>query len=235
MFEDLSGGNATNFAYQHDARWSDDHTTVTLFDNGRDDDRAERDYTRGLRIKLDQEKMTAELVAEYINPNHIFSISQGSFQTLENGNSLMGYGNTPAITEYSWNGTVLCDVHYGPQNRFGAGDSQSYRVYKYEWHGWPTKEPDVKILKNEVGEWTIYVSWNGATEVVHWVLQGAVNPETDDEDWEDLEGIDKVGFETEFEIEASYPIFLRIIGLDAKGEVLGFSTTLDVRAEKVRQ
>ena len=235
MFEDLSGGGATNFAYQHDARWSDDYTTITIFDNGRDDDRAERSYTRGLRIKLDQQKMMAELIAEYINPNNIFSVSQGSFQTLENGNSFMGYGNSPAMTEYSYNGTALCDMHFGPQNRFGAGDAMSYRSYKYEWHGWPNTHPDTKILRNDQDDWTFYVSWNGATEVVHWILQGAADSEADDEEWEDLEGMDKVGFETGFEIETSYPGYLRVIGLDNKGEVLGYSSPLDVRFEKVRQ
>lgn len=65
MFRDLSDGNATNFAYQHDARWSDDHTTVTMFDNGVDDSHSDTADTRGLRVELDEEKMTAKVVAEY--------------------------------------------------------------------------------------------------------------------------------------------------------------------------
>jgi hypothetical protein len=231
MFQDLSDGKATDFAYQHDARWSDDHT-ITMFDNGVDDGHPNLADTRGLRLKVDEEKMTAEVVAEYKNPHGIHGISQGSFQTLPNGNGFLGYGNTAAFTEYSHDGKVLCDVHFGAESRFGAGEVQSYRVYKYSWHGWPTNDPEVAILQNDSGKWSFYVSWNGATEVKEWVLQGS-DSEENNEGWVDLERILKEGFETEFDIDSAYPQYIRVLGLDSSFNILGVGGSLDLTLEKV--
>lgn len=231
MFKDLSGGHATNFAYQHDGRWSIENTEITMFDNGVDDPHPNIADTRGLRLEIDQVKMTAKVVAEYKNPHHIHGISQGSFQTLPNGNSFLGYGNTAAFTEYSRNGTALCDTHFGAESRFGAGQVQSYRVYKYAWHGWPETNPDVAIAENDDGEWTFYVSWNGATEVSEWVLQGA--DESESGEWVDLERILRTEFETEFDIHSTYPRYMRVLALDPHFRILGVGGLLDLTMEKV--
>lgn len=231
IFQDLSGGKATSFAYQHDARWSEDHTTITMFDNGVDDAHADIADTRGLRLKIGEDNMTVEMVAEYKNPHGIHGISQGSFQTLPNGNSFLGYGNTAAFTEFSHDGKVLCDVHFGAESRFGAGEVQSYRVYKYSWHGWPTTDPEVAILQNDNGKWSFFVSWNGATEVTAWVLQGADSEEN--EEWVDLEQILKEGFETEFDIHSTYPRYMRVLALDSSFGILGIGGSLDLTTEKV--
>ncbi|KAG4411521.1 hypothetical protein IFR04_015344 [Cadophora malorum] len=231
MFEDMSNGHATDFAYQHDARWSDNYTTITLFNNAVDDEHPRIAVTRGLRIKIDQEHMTAELVADYVNPHKIRGISQGSFQTLPNDNAFMGYGNTAAFTEYSHNGTVLCDTHYGPESAFGAGQVQSYRIYKYEWHGWPTSDPDVALVRDGFERWNIFVSWNGATEVTEWILQGSENPNVNDEDWNDLARLERLAFETRFDLGGSYQRYMRVLGLDSSGRVLGVSEVLDITQE----
>ncbi|KAH6673390.1 ASST-domain-containing protein [Halenospora varia] len=233
MFTDLSDGQATNFAYQHDARWNDDFTVVSLFNNAIDDGHTNiAPYTRGMRIKLDQEKMTAELVGEYINPHHIKAVSQGSFQNLPNGNVFMGYGNTAAFTEYSSNGMALCDAHFGPQHLYGTGNVQSYRAYKFEWHGFPITNPDIKILSDDSDNWNVYTSWNGATEIRTLILQGASNSE-DSTSWEDLEVVTKTTFETAFQIYELYPRYMRVLWLDEKDMVLGVSNPLDAVEEKV--
>ncbi|KAF4619067.1 hypothetical protein G7Y89_g14780 [Cudoniella acicularis] len=234
MFTDLSEGEATNFAYQHDARWTENDTVVSLFNNAIDDAHPDlAPYTRGMRIKLDQEKMTAELIGEYINPHQIKTVSQGSFQNLPNGNVFMGYGATAAFTEYSSNGTALCDAHYGPQFLYGTGNVQSYRAYKFEWHGFPLTNPDIAILPDDEGNWKVYTSWNGATEVFAWILQGASDPEVAEDDWEDLESITKIGFETSFQIYELYPRYMRIVAVNKENLVLGMSNPLDGVVEKV--
>lgn len=238
MFDDLSKGQATNFAYQHDARWSDDYASITMFDNGVDDPHPRIADTRGLRVRIDQEAMTAELLTTYTNPHHIHGISQGSFQTLDSGNVIMGYGNTAAFTEYAYDGTVLCDTHFGPESRFGSADVQSYRVYKFDWHALPTTDPDVVILKKEDEEkekLCFYVSWNGATEVREWVLQGSEEADagSDEGFWTELERRAKDEFEEEFELKVSYPRYLRAVGVDKDGKRLGVGGPLDIKEEKV--
>ena len=146
MFTDLSWGRATSFAYQHDARWTANYTEITMFDNGSDNlapNISNLPDTRGLRIQVDQQQMTAKVMAEYMNPLHIYSISQGSYQILPNGHALLSYGNSPAYIEFTPEGEPLCDIHFAPQTTFGHGEVMSYRVLKYEWHGWPTTYPDV--------------------------------------------------------------------------------------------
>lgn len=234
MFEDLSGGNATSFAYQHDARFLSDHTGVSLFNNAvLEADPHLAPYTQGLIIKLDEEKMTAELIGEYINPQHIRAISQGSMQVLANGNVFMGYGNAAAFTEYASNGTVLCDAHFGPGVNFGSGSVQSYRAYKYEWHGWPITNPDAALIRDSRGDWDVYVSWNGATEVDAWILQGSSDAEAAEDAWEDIEVLTKTEFESHFSISETYPRYLRVFALDSKDTVLGMSSPLDAIEEKV--
>ncbi|PQE11991.1 arylsulfotransferase protein [Rutstroemia sp. NJR-2017a BVV2] len=236
MFTDLSDGRATDFAYQHDARWRHNRTAISIFDNAGDDAHP-GPASRGLLMEVDEVNMTVKVIQEYMNPNGIRGISQGNMQMLEDGHVIMGYGNTGAMTEYAPNGTTLCDQHFGPQSRFGAGEVQSYRVFKFEWHGWPTTDPDVRILTNGENWLSLYVSWNGATEVTQWVLQGAEDAEAEEEEWETLDYADKTSFETEFEISRIYPRYLRVKGMANNGtkekDLLGVSYALDVNMEKV--
>lgn len=231
-FTDLSKGKATNFAYQHDARWASNFAEITIFDNAAAEQQVPTsDWTRGLRIRLDQENMTATLVTEYINPNRIRAISQGSLQQLDNGNIFMGYGNSGAFTEYAANGTALCDWHMGPMSWFGSGDIQTYRAYKYDWHGYPTTKPDAKIHYGK--GLTYYVSWNGATEVVKWVLQGATAPELEESQWISINSTAKTGFETSMELREDCPRYVRSLAVSADSKILGVSPVYDVEQMKV--
>ncbi|KAK6956165.1 hypothetical protein Daesc_001438 [Daldinia eschscholtzii] len=227
MFRDLSNGTATNFAYQHDARWSG-KDTITLFDNGVDDVHRDIATTRGLKLRVDENTMTVSVVAEYFNPHKIHGISQGSFQSLPNGNVLLGYGNSAAFTEFSSNGEVLCDTHFGPESRFGTAEVQSYRVYKYEWHGMPKTSPASAIRRNSRRSWSFYVSWNGATEVSKWILQGSEDLNGTDGGWKELNRTDRLGFETGFEILETYPRYLRAAAVHDRGYMLGVSEPIDV-------
>lgn len=231
MFTDLSDGKALSFGYQHDVRWHDNYTTISIFDNGGDGERSDA-KTRGILLKLDFDNMTVELLAEYINPGKIKSASQGSLQILENSNVFIGYGNSAAFTEYASNGTVLCDTHFGAKSSFGSRDIQSYRVYKFDWHGFPTTSPDIAVL-HEKDAIAVYVSWNGATEVTHWILQGMNERHAGEDAWSALAKAERDGFETEFANLTSYPRYLRVLGLNSRGEILGTSRKISVEIEKV--
>ena len=95
-------------------------------------------------------------------------------------------------------------------------------VFKFNWVGKPNTKPDVQVLHNKEDNTTnLYVSWNGATEVDKWVLEGA--DEVGDKGWETVEELSKEGFETTFSIGSDSLTYVRVKGLDHSGNVLGES------------
>ncbi|GAB7340605.1 hypothetical protein MBLNU457_7013t1 [Dothideomycetes sp. NU457] len=197
-FEDLSGGNATNFAWQHHARWVDNQnlTKISIFD-----DRSslyqttENNLTRGIIVEIDTTARTVRLDKSYDALHDIQAMREGSMQVLQDspepGNVILGYGNEAAWTEYAPNGTVLFDVTFAP---FGLNrlTPDNYRALKVNWTGEPTWNPSIasgpnadysfnkstnifEILRHDHnGEprqnTTAYFSWNGATDISYWIV-----------------------------------------------------------------
>ena len=237
-FEDLSNGAATQFSGQHYARFQDNDTAITLFDNAANNPNFP---SRGLYLDLNQDQdpdqpKTVQIRHEYTN--HIHSPTDGgSLQLLSSGNILQGYGLTPAWTEFSTTGDVLCHVHFGPASSSNEGRIISDRVSKHLWVGLPQKtSPDIALYGYEAA-----VSWNGATEVTTYVLQGTDDPELDrkqatphhsnkdgkerEKDFAFLTALPKTGFETILPIpDTATPLttsHLRILALNAHGDILG--------------
>ncbi|GAM39984.1 hypothetical protein TCE0_034r11978 [Talaromyces pinophilus] len=223
-FDDLSDGAATNISWQHHARFREGGKSITIFDNSSRGQGAPIHTSRGLWIDVNQVNMTARARQQFWNPTPISSQSQGSVQLLENGNVLVGYGYNSAWTEFNQKGEPLCEVHMGPEKWFGQGQIESYRVYKHRWVGKPTSIPVwlVPDTKQSIG----YVSWNGATEVKTWMVEGsyAKDPEHTAGAFGFVTATPKAGFETAIFIpdNNTYPQ-LRVVGLNEKGRRLGAS------------
>lgn len=169
------------------------------------------------------------LIKSYVNPKAIRSSSQGSLQVVPQGQGrdpkvLVGYGLNAVWTEFDSNGTVLCDAHFGADTSWERGDIQSYRVYKFAWTGQPETLPSVDISDDDV---EVYVSWNGATEVVDWVLQCAESESDEEKDWADVVRVPKRGFETTIQMpdEVGDSRYLRIIALDEHDRRLPYGTS----------
>ena len=220
-FHDLSRGTATNFYRQHDARWRDNYTSITMFDN------REGEASRGMWLDVDTENMTVKLRTEYWNPDYLYSESQGSLQVLPSGNIFIGYGHSAAFTEFAPTGEVLCNVHFASGGSFDRGGMQSYRAFKKAWVGQPQYPPSV-MLEEEV----MYVSWNGATEVVAWVLEGA-DSSNEDAEYSFIKMEPKKAFEAVVPIDegalAERYRFLRFTGVDINGNVLGHSAAIEIK------
>lgn len=233
-FTDLSSGLATKFGWQHDARWIADHTGITLFDNGaRYGLKPHVDHSRGIHIALDLEVMTAQVVAEFVNPRKIISTSQGSVQVLENGNVLVGYGYNAAWTEFTSEGDVLCDVHVGSQKTFGTGAVQTYHVHKKPWTGLPKTKPLI-LFNTASGGGEVYMSWNGATEIANWVLQASANKDMNAHPKSilDISMTPKSGFETKAKVDCKKWPFVRAVAVDSKGLKLGMSEVVETFCEE---
>ncbi|KAF4122791.1 Arylsulfotransferase (ASST) [Geosmithia morbida] len=221
-FADLSDGQATNIAWNHHASWHDNGTTVTLFDNQSNGQFNSASRSRGVKVSLNLDAMTATLTREYVAPLGYLAPSQGSVQVLPNGNVLVGWGHTPAYTEYTAEGEVLCDVHFGPIWFANFGWVKSYRDFKFPWVGRPDTNPDIAVRPDQQA---VYVSWNGATEVREWHMQSS-----DSEDGSaattDHERVVKTTFETRISVPDDAGAFITVVALDAAGNVLGRTRTV---------
>jgi hypothetical protein len=176
----FSFGAGAAFALQHDARPQPDGT-LTLFDN------AERGRSRAITLRLDGTR--AELVRSVVHPRNLLSRTQGGMQPLPNGNTFVGWGSNRWFSEYDATGKLVLD------GRLSSGND-SYRAYRGAWSGRPSTKPSVVRRGG-----AMYVSWNGATDVAAWQVDGAAP-------------VPRTGFETRV------PSGTTVRALDAAGNVL---------------
>lgn len=215
---DFRMGEGAGFTWQHDAHRAPDGT-LTLLDNhagGQPDDAS----SRGLRLALDEEAMTAEVVTEYLPPAERVASSMANAQQLPDGGMVIGWGARPFYSEFTADGGLVYDVCHGDEcyGEDYEGGGGSYRAYRFPWTGRPGTDPDVVVRRGEEGA-TAYVSWNGATEVDRWRLLAG----DDAADASVRSVTDLTGFETAIPVSdgASY---LAVEALDADGRVLGEAT-----------
>lgn len=229
-FKDLSGGSATDFSWNHHAAWYDKaNKMLTIFDNASWGKQTNADLSRGLLIQLDTDDMTATLIQDYISPQKLLSTSQGSVQALPNGNILVGWGHTPAWTEFTLDGKVLCDTHIAPLWLANFGWAKNYRTFKFPWVGHPIEPPSVAMRPNQRA---LYVSWNGATEVSDWQLQASPKNSSDSfRNWGKT--MRKTMFETRIAVPRDVDEFVRVAALDGDGKVLGYSIPLSKNIKTV--
>jgi hypothetical protein len=203
-------GPGTETAWQHDGRVLADGE-ITFFDDGSNPPIHQQ--SRAVRIALDLETHEARLVVAYTHANPpLLAASQGNMQTLADGNTVVGYGGVPAISEYAGDGALLFDANL-------PFDMSFYRAYRVPWRGRPLSPPAALASLNDTGEETIvHASWNGATEVAAWrVLAGkgggALAVQTT---------IPAGGFESSTTLPKKYAR-VAVQALDSAGRVLGAS------------
>src|ERR671921_311906 len=213
---DFEMGPATRTVSQHDARRQEDGT-ITIFDNGASPKVHEQ--SRGIVVELDMDEMSATLVREFIHPNKLLSTSQGNVQVLPNANLLVGWGSAPFFSEYSTEGKLLFDAQL-------LGDGQSYRAFRFPWSGHPSDNPTVAVEQGPNDKVTLYVSWNGATEVVSWqVLAGSTPSQL-----KPVGSAPRRGFETTVTVRTAEP-YVAVQAKNSSGRVLGSTRRLSRNTE----
>lgn len=174
-------GDNTTFCFQHHARFhpelkteddGDNIEIISLYDNsahGSENDDGSEVHTAptssGKIIRLDTEAWTAELIQGFYPPDNLRSKSQGSTQLLPNGNAVVNWGSSGALTEFNSKGEVLFHTYFD-SGFLGLG-VENYRGFRYNWTGIPHEDPAIIALHNDAGT-SIHVSWNGDTETAHW-------------------------------------------------------------------
>jgi hypothetical protein len=237
---DFVMGERTPFSWQHDARRQPDGT-LTLFDDGNTNSpqpapnpsgsvaataapvatpqptgQPPQHPSRGIILKLDETVMAATLVGEFTHPKALLATSQGNMQVLPNGNVFIGWGSTPWFTEFSPHGDVLFDATF-------PAAVQSYRDYRFPWRGTPADEPAVATSGGSGGGVTVYMSWNGATDVASWDVLTGDSPSSVSA----VLNAPKTGFETAVLLPV-VKAYVAVQAKDASGTVIGSSTPTKV-------
>ena len=211
------------FSGQHHSRvlsQNHTHTMITVMDNAISENTPETTnaYSRGLLMALrtDKTPMIAEMVAKYDHPRGDYAHGRGSMQLLPNGNAFLGWAQFSYQSEHKANGEVIMEAIMKPELK-------SYRAFKYPWVGHPTAPPDVYSVantgRNGNTNTAIYVSWNGATEVVSWNVYKATQ---DGESTKLIASSPRRGFETGMTYKG-YAEYVVVEALDRNATVLGKS------------
>jgi hypothetical protein len=205
-------GPGTSFEWQHDAQIDGD--TVTLF-NDADSPEVEHESVAKV-LSLDTQNWTASLVQSDSHSPSLLTGSQGSAQTLPDGNLFVGWGAEPYFSEFSPAGEQIFDGH------FPLGVA-SYRAYRFPWTGRPLTPPAAAFSRSSSGAVTVYASWNGATQVAAWCVRQVLTKSA----FRRLRCTARTGFETAIRL-ASAPPRLDVRALASNGQVLGTSAPVVV-------
>ncbi|KAI2814154.1 hypothetical protein CBS115989_8778 [Aspergillus niger] len=255
---DFTLGPEVEFGFQHHARLlnqvdNSGVTTITLFDNavygsesggGGDKEVQIYPYSRGKILKLDHHNRHAALESSFIPPDLLLVKSQGSLQTLPNGNVFINWGSEGAVTEFSSDGEPLYHA-YLDSRPLSRGDVQNYRAFRANWTGISSEEPAVVAFQRRGahggnGGTDIYLSWNGDTETAEWRLQFQVDTRdslpigwSEDVRNEEFETTaTRQGFETVHHVPFALQS-VRAQAIAADGKVLAFSNRVQVQAWEV--
>lgn len=171
-------------------------------------------------------------------------------QVLPSSNVLLGFGNQPAFTEYAPNGTVLYNVHMGPvMAAYDRETADNYRNSKVNWTGTPHWSPKIAAgptlvnatdlmdaADGSVRDWvearndTVYMSWNGATEMKGWMVFAAAHPLELDSMASLFATVNKTSFETGVLVGRgeNSTRFLRAVALDKDEKMMKATPVLDM-------
>ncbi len=203
------------FVGQHDFTRAADGTYM-LFDNANLSTPVKW-ASRGLVFSVDEKARTATLLRAFRQPQQRGTTTQGSIQLLPDGNYVVGWGGgIPEVSEFAPGGDLLYDARL-------VATVQSYRSYRFPWTGQPKQPPDVAVVSGK-GKTTVYVSWNGATDVSTWQVLGGESPK----DLGVVASTPPRGFETAIQLPRSTP-YVAVSALSDTGEVLGRSKTIRAR------
>ena len=204
--DDFAVPKPTWFSWQHHARVHGPGE-ISLFDNANTSGHG----SLAKLLSVDETARRVELKRSYQHPAKFVATSLGSVQAQPDGNVFVGWGTQPYASEFSADGKLIYDVQFG-------GPFRSYRTFLADWVGRPTDKPAVVARTYPGGGFAVYASWNGATEIDHWVVLAGNSAsslrEVGSQAWS--------GFETMIVVNSSGPAFA-IAAIDRDGNELGRS------------
>lgn len=140
------GGKKNQFAFENETHYfSHQHAirelpngNITIFDNGNFYEpinpihgRMSAPFSRVLEYSLDETRLIATKVWEYVNNPPIYGFAMGYAERLNNGNTIIGWGaGRPAFTEVNSAGQVVFELSLPP-------GQVSYRAFRNTWNPLP--------------------------------------------------------------------------------------------------
>lgn len=221
---DFTMGPGTGFCFQHDARALADGSGLSVFDDATPP--CPEKVASGKVIALDMGTKTATLRHRYLHTDgEMNTPSQGNCQLLADGGHVVGWGFRPFFSVYAASPDGTLGAPLILDGRFPEG-AASYRSFLFDWKGNPPESEMAVVVRpaGVAGRLTAWVSWNGATEVVAWRVNGgksatALLP---------LVTAPKVGFETAIDFVPGGAKYFDVDALDASGHVIGRTTQVTV-------
>jgi hypothetical protein len=204
-------GAGTGFAWQHDLRWQSDGT-LTMFDDGATP--KEHSQSRAIRERIDWKNRSVALIGRYVHTPALLAGSQGDDEVLPDGDSFVGWGEEPYLSEFNPAGQTLFDARI-------PSPGQSYRAYRFPWSATPAAPPAVAVRSSGAEAATVYASWNGATGVSQWTVLGGASPTS----LSPLATVAATGFETAIPV-SSADAYFAVQALGAGAQVLGASAAV---------
>jgi DUF2075 family protein len=139
---DTDENNFTGFSHQHAIQRLPSGNYL-LFDNG---NLKSPQYSRVLEFSLDQENKVFTKVWEYRPSPDVYSSAMGYAQRLENGNTIIGWGEnlfTKTVTEITSEGEVVFDL------------SLPYKVYSYRAFRFDVNITEVQESENTIEDFRL--------------------------------------------------------------------------------
>lgn len=204
-------GQGAGFEWQHHAILHR-NGLLTVFDDAAVPSYESSSSAKILRINT--RARTSSLVRRYTHSPPVDATYMGSAQLLPNHNMFVGWGNTDNFSEYSPSGRQIFNGSF-------LGGINTYRAYRFQWHGQPKSPPATAVSPGPNGAIRVYSAWNGATRVARWRVLGGASSRA-------LGGLSLAadrGFETGQWVHGE-PRYLAVEGLDAQGHVLGRSALI---------
>jgi hypothetical protein len=215
---DFAMGAGAQYAWQHDARWVG-AGRMTVFDDGFDGRTRSHRRSRGLVLDVDLAGRRVSVARADTSPAGLLSSGMGNAQLLPDGHLLVGFGDDPYSTEFDADGRVVANLQM-PHGQ------HSYRSFRAPWSGRPAEPPAVAVRRGGSGaaEATMYVSWNGATDVAAWRVLAAARR---GDPLRPVARAARTGFETAVGLGRGSGVAVAV-AVDAAGRELGRSAPVRV-------
>jgi hypothetical protein len=157
--------DSIGFSHQHSIRRIA-NGNITLFDNG---NFHTVKNSRAIEYRLDEQNRTATLVWQYRHTPNLFSNAMGSVQRLANGNTLIGWGSLPRVTEVDSAGTTRLEMLL-PTNLI------SYRAFRFPGPSSPTTFLRTPLDGSANTSLAPLMQWRAGVGARSYQLQIALDP-----------------------------------------------------------